>query len=188
MSSDDSELLRRQVRSFAKASEKYLANQARLNQDFATWDKKFEAYQMTEDSRKSELRQALDKSYSARHSSELIAPLLRMRDLGMSEGAEASQVILGVDRLIAEVKNGTGYYLLALKPLAPFMEKYQLKRVASPAAMQERMVSLKRYIEERSRLISEKAKKTVVRIESQINQLNVDDVDRFVKAVEKKSF
>jgi hypothetical protein len=188
MSSNESELLRSQVRSFAKASEKYLLGHTKINQDFATWQKQFASYQMTENSRKSEIRQALDKVHSARLSSELLAPLLRMRDLGMSEGAEASQVILGVDRLIAEVKNGTGYYLLALKPLAPFMEKYQVKRVVSPRAMQERMVGLKQYIEERSKSISGQAKKTVAEIELQINQLNVDYVDKFVKAVEKKSF
>ncbi len=187
MSCDELKLMRGQVQLFAKASEKYLAGHTKINQDFGTWQKQFASYQVTEDSRKSELRQAIVVAYSARFGTKLIAPLLRMRNLGIAEGAEASHLILGIDRLIAELKNGTGYYILALKPLEPFMEKYQLKRVASPAAMQERLVGLKKYIEERSRLISGQAKKTVVEIESQINQLNVDQVDRFVKAVEKRS-
>ena len=183
---DELEWMQRQTQLFTRASENYLASQNQLKQRIETWQNQLRSYQNTEAARKSELSQGISLAHLTSSVAELVTPHQRIRDLGMNEGAKASQLVMEVDLLTAELTNGHGRYLLALAPLAEFIKKYQLQKIPSPRVTLDKLAGAKKYIQLRSTFLSDQANQAVRLIEVKMDQLIVDHVDAVMTELEAK--
>ena len=183
---DELRWVKRQSQLFSQATTNYLEAQRQSNERIKKWRAQWRVYQSTESARKAELREGLSASRSATLAKQLVEPHQRLRDLRKTEIAEASALIQGVDSLIADVANDHGRYLLALEPIAQFLEKYHLTKIARPSSVESKLISLKAYIQARSHFFAEQSARTIAQIESQMNFLMVDHVDSVMSELERK--
>lgn len=143
-------------------------------------------YRQLDEARKASLRAAWVGLREATRPEDIILIKQNLDQLRKNELSESASWIKDVSRVEAEFKKSHGQYLLTLRTVQTFLEKYRVPKLSLPVDTVQKLEHARQYAQLRGEYFAEQSKLAIARAEEQMEEMVVARVDQRMSLVEKK--